>query len=265
MFLAKQSRVFLHSLFLVSWDGARLTWVHLVLRSLTGLLYQLRMVDDDECGAVGGIWIGRGNRSTRIKPAPVPLCPPQIPHKLTWARTRVATIGSRRLTAWAMIRPYSSITSVSTKITSINTTRKYDIHHRRGPVSECPLESHPAEGGWRLLPLKRRPPLQDTCVSRREQKCWSWILTSLETKNYRAVEDQQEFNRATGRPIFITSVHDDGGAYSLRNIGNDLRRHTPIVRKYFAAHSRRECFKSCHYHHTWVPTFRMKLLLPSSE
>jgi hypothetical protein len=26
---------------------------------------------------------GRGNRSTRRKPAPVPLCPPKIPHDLT--------------------------------------------------------------------------------------------------------------------------------------------------------------------------------------
>jgi hypothetical protein len=33
--------------------------------------------------------IGRGNRSTRRKPAAVPLCPPQIPHELTWARTLV--------------------------------------------------------------------------------------------------------------------------------------------------------------------------------
>jgi hypothetical protein len=39
--------------------------------------------DDDECGAVGGMRIGRGNRSTRTKPAPVPLCPPPIPHDLT--------------------------------------------------------------------------------------------------------------------------------------------------------------------------------------
>jgi hypothetical protein len=31
--------------------------------------------DDDECGATGGM-LGRGNRSTRRKPAPVPLCPP---------------------------------------------------------------------------------------------------------------------------------------------------------------------------------------------
>jgi hypothetical protein len=53
------------------------------------------MIDDDDCGAVGGMRIGRGNRSTRRKPAPVPLCPLQIPHDLTWARTRAAAVGSR--------------------------------------------------------------------------------------------------------------------------------------------------------------------------
>jgi hypothetical protein len=52
------------------------------------------MIDDDECGVVGGMRIGRGNRSTRRKPAPVPLCSPQIPHDLTWARTRAAAVGS---------------------------------------------------------------------------------------------------------------------------------------------------------------------------
>jgi hypothetical protein len=41
------------------------------------------MIDDDY-GAVGGMRIGRGNRSTRRKPAPVPLCPSQFPHDLTW-------------------------------------------------------------------------------------------------------------------------------------------------------------------------------------
>jgi hypothetical protein len=39
--------------------------------------------DVDECGAVGGLSIGRGNRSSRRKPSPVPRCPPQIPHYLT--------------------------------------------------------------------------------------------------------------------------------------------------------------------------------------
>jgi hypothetical protein len=34
---------------------------------------------DYDVGDIDGM-TGRGNRSTRRKPAPVPLCPPQIPH-----------------------------------------------------------------------------------------------------------------------------------------------------------------------------------------
>jgi hypothetical protein len=34
---------------------------------------------DYDDGEIGGM-IGRGNPSTRRKPAPVPLCPPQSPH-----------------------------------------------------------------------------------------------------------------------------------------------------------------------------------------
>jgi hypothetical protein len=66
-----------------------------------GLLYQPRMIDDDDddYGAVGGIRIGRGNRSTRRKPVPVPLYPPQIPHDLTCDQTRAAAVGSQRLTS----------------------------------------------------------------------------------------------------------------------------------------------------------------------
>jgi hypothetical protein len=43
--------------------------------------------------------IGRGNRGARRKPSPAPLLPPQTPHDLTWAQTRAAAAGSRRLTA----------------------------------------------------------------------------------------------------------------------------------------------------------------------
>jgi hypothetical protein len=50
--------------------------------------------DDAEIGGM----IGRGNRSTRRKPAPVPLCPPQIPHAAR-TRTQGAAEGSQRLTA----------------------------------------------------------------------------------------------------------------------------------------------------------------------
>jgi hypothetical protein len=46
----------------------------------TDLLYQLRMIGDVDCGGTGRIKIGRGNRSTRRKPAPASLCPPHIPH-----------------------------------------------------------------------------------------------------------------------------------------------------------------------------------------
>jgi hypothetical protein len=46
----------------------------------SGLLYKPQMIDEGDCGATGGMKIGRGNRSTRRKPAPAPLCPPQIPH-----------------------------------------------------------------------------------------------------------------------------------------------------------------------------------------
>jgi hypothetical protein len=59
--------------FFVSLCGVRLS--PLGTSATVGLLYQPRMIDDDY-GAVGGIRIGRGNRSTRRKPAPVPLCPP---------------------------------------------------------------------------------------------------------------------------------------------------------------------------------------------
>jgi hypothetical protein len=54
------------------------------------------MIDDDddydydERVAVAGMRDGKEDRSIRRKSAPVSLCPPQIPHGLTWARTRAA-------------------------------------------------------------------------------------------------------------------------------------------------------------------------------
>jgi hypothetical protein len=52
---------------------------------------------DYDDGKIGGL-IGRGNRSTRRKPAQVPICPPQTPHVVS-TRTRAAVVGSQRLTA----------------------------------------------------------------------------------------------------------------------------------------------------------------------
>jgi hypothetical protein len=80
----------------------------------SGLLYKPQMIDEGDCGAIGGMKIGRGSRSTRRKPAPTPLCPPQIPHDQTQARTRAAAVESQRLTAWAMAQPKHLLVSSST-------------------------------------------------------------------------------------------------------------------------------------------------------
>jgi hypothetical protein len=54
--------------------------------------------DDYDDGEIGGMMIGRGNRSTRRKPAPVSLYPPQSPHAAR-KQTRAATVGNQGLTA----------------------------------------------------------------------------------------------------------------------------------------------------------------------
>jgi hypothetical protein len=68
---------------------------------------------DYDDGEIGGI-IGRRNRSTQRKPARVPLCPPWTPHaSRIW--TRVAAVGSQRLTAWATARPIYCPSTVSSR------------------------------------------------------------------------------------------------------------------------------------------------------
>jgi hypothetical protein len=69
------------------------------------------MMVNDECGSVAEM-LGKGNRSTRRKSAPLPLCPPQIPHDMTRARPLAASAGSRLLTAKAMGRPHYAVNSV---------------------------------------------------------------------------------------------------------------------------------------------------------
>jgi hypothetical protein len=88
--------LFIHFFIIIIIRGVRLSPLGTV--ATTGLLYKPQLIDDGDCRAIGGIKIGRGNRSTRSKPAPAPLCPPQIPHDLTLARTRAAAVGSQRLT-----------------------------------------------------------------------------------------------------------------------------------------------------------------------
>jgi hypothetical protein len=89
--------------FLVSWGGVRPSALGTSITNYS--IIPAPDDGDDECRAVGEMRIGRGNRSTLRKPAPVPLCPPQTPHAVR-TRPRVATVGSQRLTAWATARPY---------------------------------------------------------------------------------------------------------------------------------------------------------------
>jgi hypothetical protein len=80
---------------------------------------------DYDDGEIGGM-IGRGNRSTRRKPAPVPLCPPQTP-RATQMRTRAAAVGSQRLTACATAQPASHV-ACETAFNWLRRVPKADSH-----------------------------------------------------------------------------------------------------------------------------------------
>jgi hypothetical protein len=83
--------------------------------------------DDYDDGQIGRI-IGKGNRSTRRKPSPMPLCPPQTPHAVR-KRTRAVAVGSQRLTAWATARPVQQF-SCWCKATDRRTDRQILYEHK---------------------------------------------------------------------------------------------------------------------------------------
>jgi hypothetical protein len=89
--------------FLIRMEGVVYSWVNSARRPLTSLMF-LPPGDYDD-GEFGWMKIGKGNRSTRRKPAPAPICPPQMPLDQIMVRTRAAAMGSQRLTAWAMAGP----------------------------------------------------------------------------------------------------------------------------------------------------------------
>jgi hypothetical protein len=65
--------------FFILWGGTK----SLGSAATSGLLYKPQLIDESDCGTIGGMKIDRGNRSTRRKPAPAPIWPPQIPHDQT--------------------------------------------------------------------------------------------------------------------------------------------------------------------------------------
>jgi hypothetical protein len=73
----------------VEWNRVQTYW---------GRYWPIVLAPDDD--GWWWVWSSRwnawqGNWSIRRKPAPVPLCPPQIPHDPIWARTRVTAVGNR--------------------------------------------------------------------------------------------------------------------------------------------------------------------------
>jgi hypothetical protein len=79
------------------------------------------MINDDECGVVGRMTIGRGNRSTRRKPAPVPLCPPQIPYDLTWALTPITAVAEYTVFLERLVFTYKTTRCHNPEENNLNT------------------------------------------------------------------------------------------------------------------------------------------------
>jgi hypothetical protein len=97
------------------------------------------MDDDDESGAIGGM-LGKGNRSILRKPALVPLCPPHIPHVLTWAQTRATMVESQQLRALAWHGLYQRIYSHLSKVPYLFVP--YSQFYQDHPLSEHSSDSN---------------------------------------------------------------------------------------------------------------------------
>jgi predicted nucleic acid-binding Zn ribbon protein len=131
-----------------------------------GLIYQPQMIDDGDYGALGWMKIGRGYRSTRRKPAPVPLCPPQIPHDQTRDETRAAAMGCKRLTAWAMARPFSTCSFKRSRDSVVGIATGYGLDD---------------QGVWVRVPVGSRI----FCFPRRPD--WLWGPPNLLSNGYRVL------------------------------------------------------------------------------
>jgi hypothetical protein len=127
------------------------------------LLCLTPMIDEDDFWKIGGMKTGWGNRSTRRKPTPAPLCPPQNPTWQTRSRTPDRSGGkpaTNRL-SYGVARPiFSPISSPLT--THRVTVEVFDPASTRvlfAPCSICSLWSlmnhslHlPASGPSHLFP-----------------------------------------------------------------------------------------------------------------
>jgi hypothetical protein len=121
------------------------------------------MTDDDKCGAVDEMRIGRGNWSTQRKLA---ILFTTNPHDLTWDWTQATAVGSQRLMAWAMAQPYLGIKWkwVVSFMPSRFTLRERDPHYpldRR--LDELQGQPGRCRGEKNLLPCRELNPSHPAC------------------------------------------------------------------------------------------------------
>jgi hypothetical protein len=106
------------------------------------------------------------------KPVPVPLCPPQIPHGLTRARTRDCAVRGWRLTTWAMARP-----------------KQCDFRRRHRQLRQFPLQPSNHDDSTLKMEITRYSEtsvaIEDTIQSHRTEdyNAIMYCLYSLSTKN----------------------------------------------------------------------------------
>jgi hypothetical protein len=85
------------------------------IATTSGLLYKPQMINEGDCGAIGGMKIGRGKPKYSENTCPSATLSTTNPTWQTRARTRAAAVGSQRLTAWAMARPMTRTNSIDQK------------------------------------------------------------------------------------------------------------------------------------------------------
>jgi hypothetical protein len=96
--------------------GASVEPSPLLLQKFIGLFYQPWMVDDD-CGGISEANEWQMKRKYWDNIYPSPLCPPQIPHDFTRARTQATAVGRRRLTP--EVRHVLYVTLVTNQVSCI--------------------------------------------------------------------------------------------------------------------------------------------------
>jgi hypothetical protein len=156
---------------------------HQVMMTYSSIIFNPALSDCED-GEFSGM-NGRGNRSTRRKLAPVPLCPPQMPLDQTRARTRSAKVGSQRLTLW---RDLGTVVCWGTRLQAgrspVRGPDEVDFFNLPNPSSRTMAlgSTHPlTEMSTRTLPRgKKRPALKaDKLAAIYEPNVWKCGILNL--------------------------------------------------------------------------------------